>query len=160
MPRGTPGLPYSSTTVSVSRTQHQIFELVRKFGATDFAFTNVHDPDRSAVVFTVQFSEGQKVMVKLEARTKGILRVMAKKRGLNYVRWEPSDRLKEQASMMAWRVLHDEMKARLVAVQYGVIDFVRAFMSDMVSEVEGETFGDKMQRRIEGGMDPARLLEG
>ena len=153
-------LPYQTTKVPVSRTQAAIFEMVRDHGATDFMFTDVNDPSKSGVMFAVRFGEGgPKVTVRLEAKTDGIIREIRKKH--HYTNTGPEYALPEQrerAQMMAWRVLHDEVKARLVAVRYGVIDFVRAFLSDIVPNGNGPTLGDTITAQIERGQDPRRLL--
>jgi len=153
-------LPYQTTKVPVARTQGAIFEMVRAHGATDFMFTDVNDPAKSGVMFAVLFgSNGPKVTVRLEARTDGIVRELRKKSGyMNHDPKHATPEQRERAQMMAWRVMHDEVKARLVAVRYGVIDFVRAFLSDIVQNGNGPTLGDVLTAQIEKGGDPRRLL--
>jgi len=155
-------LPYQTTKVPVSRTQSAIFEMVRAHGATDFMFTDVHDPAKSGVMFAVRFGkDGPKLTVRLEAKTDGIIRELRGKQ--RYTNTDPkyaSPEQREQAQRMAWRVLHDEVKARLVAVRYGVIDFVRAFMADILPAGTNRTIGDRVSQVIETGGDVRKLLPG
>ena len=111
-----------------------------------------------AVIFTRCGDGGGKIRARLRPKIDGVLRELAKKRGLNPAHPKIRDGLLPAAEMIAWRVLHDDLKARLVAVRYGVRDFVQAFLAELVAEGHAETLGDIASREIGNGRGIGRLL--
>lgn len=123
------------TTVPVLRSVQQIQSLVAKFGASEFS--TQYDPatgEPIAIAFKVtdpNLGDGTFLPVALRAPTdvvyKAILRT--KKRTQDKAVQKSA---REQAARVAWRNLHDFVRASLIGVQTGIMSLGEAFMASLV----------------------------
>ena len=146
-----------NTSVSSDRTITQIKSLVERFGADQFAFATEDARamvsfrcTRRVVRFTLPFPSIDDEEFALTAT--GRERSTDAQRGL----WEQECRAK-------WRSLYLLIKALLVAIEDGLIEFDRAFMHDIVTP-NGRTVGEillpDVQRMIESGEPVPLMLTG
>lgn len=121
------------TEVPVSRSAQHIQTLVEKFGALEFGLQ--YDPVTRrpvAVSFRVQDphlvgADAAPLPVALRAPS-GTIYGMIRDRQPNWSR----DRVQDQADRVAWRNLHDFVRASLIAVQTGIMTLGEAFMANLV----------------------------
>src|SRR3990167_1188922 len=121
------------TDVPVTRSVDHIRHLVERFGAMEFGIQ--YDPVSGrpcAVSFKVKDPHvGAGLPVALRAPYETVLKQIldGKKRS-----WD-SDvkaRAKEQAERVAWRNLHDFVRASLIGVQTGIMSLGEAFLANLV----------------------------
>lgn len=134
------------TDVPVSRSVDHIRALVERFGALEFGIEydpNTHLP--VAVNFKVKDPEfGVAVPVSLRAPFERVLKaILDGKRGA----WQADvkARAKDQAQRVAWRNLHDFVRASLIGVQTGIMTLGEAFMASLIVTLPGgqtQRFGE------------------
>ena len=154
-----------TTEVPVRRSVDQIRDLVEKFGASEF--TLQYDPSTGipvAISFKIRDphvgGEPKYLPIALRAPTD---RVELLLRDVSKYSWDAARR-KAQAERVAWRNLHDFVRASLIAVQTGIMDMGEAFMASLVVTLptgEAKRLGElaaegALLRHAEGG----RLLLG
>lgn len=123
-----------TTKVPVSRSVSQVQALVERFGAAEFGIQ--YDPATGrpvAVSFKVRDPHlgGAFLPVALRAPFEVILKQLVDARAFHP---SPSERqrITEQAERVAWRNLHDFVRASLIAVQTGIMSLGEAFMASLV----------------------------
>jgi len=123
------------TDVPVSRSVDQIRQLVERFGAAEFGIQ--YDPGSGepvAVSFRIKdVSIGQFLPVALRAPADAIYKALESRRSQH--RWlTDANRatIRQQARRVAWRNLHDFVRASLIGVQTGIMSLGEAFMASLV----------------------------
>ena len=147
------------TTVPVVRTIAQIHALVERFGAHEW--TVIYERGiPSGVRFAVvdpNVTEGQSVplFVELRAPSDRIAAELKAPRGKR--RWLTTaqrEKAEQQAQRVAWRQLHDFVRASLIAVQSGIMSLGEAFLANVLIRD-----GDGASRRVVEVMQSQRLLQ-
>lgn len=102
----------AETMVSVERSRLEIERLLKRFGADQFGYTSAND--RAQVVFR---AHGRLIRFELPLgmRSQGA-----------------SERERSQADRSAWRALVLSIKAKVVAVESGIVSFEVEFMPQTV----------------------------
>lgn len=125
------------TAVPVTRSVQQIQSLVERFGAAEFGIQ--YDPTSGrpvAVSFKVRdphMAAGDEPVflpVALRAPADAINKALLDKRS-----WPTSAQriaIREKAERVAWRNLHDFVRASLIGVQTGIMSLGEAFMASLV----------------------------
>lgn len=124
------------TSVAVSRSVDQIRQLVERFGAAEFGIQ--YDPASGrpvAVSFKVRdpHVSGEPpafLPVALRAPAETVYKLLLEKKS-----WPTADqraRMQDQAERVAWRNLHDFVRASLIGVQTGIMTLGEAFMANLV----------------------------
>ena len=126
------------TAVPVSRSVDHIRHLVERFGAAEFGIQ--YDPATGrpvAVSFKVRdpgFKDeaGQPVFVPVALRApfETIYKALLDRK--SYPTTDQRNRYREQAERVAWRNLHDFVRASLIGVQTGIMSLGEAFMASVV----------------------------
>lgn len=134
-------MPSLGTQVPVARSVSQIQLLVQKFDAREFR-TSFVDGIPSAVRFTIVdphlagAGKPAEFTVELSAHHEAIYQVLWDRR--RYVPTAAQDAaLKDQARRIAWRQLHDVIRAQLIAVNCGMLTVGEAFMPNLVVVLPG-----------------------
>lgn len=142
------------TDVTPRRSVAQIQDLVERFGARAFEVryherTGEPDRVRFAVVDPhLRSDDGAPLpplTIELRAPTEALERVLRNRR----TRTPKPGAIAEQARRIAWRHLHDVVRASLIGVQDGLLTVGEAFLAHLVVEsADGteETFGAALQR--------------
>lgn len=122
------------TEVAVTRSVDQIRQLVERFGAAEFGIQ--YDP-ASGVPVAVSFKvrdphlSGEApafLPVALRAPSDVIYGLLQKQASWRMDR----SRLRDKANRVAWRNLHDFVRASLIGVQTGIMTLGEAFMANLV----------------------------
>jgi hypothetical protein len=121
------------TSVPVSRSVDQIRQLIERFGAAEFGIQ--YDPATGqpcAVSFKVRDPNlsGDEIAylpVALRAPAEIITKALYKQRST----WS-MEKARAQAERVAWRNLHDFVRASLIGVQTGIMTLGEAFMANLV----------------------------
>lgn len=120
------------TSVPVSRSVDQIRRLVERFGASEFGIQ--YDPTSGlpvAVSFKIKDATlGQFLPVALRAPHDAIYKALVDARSWPTI--QQKERMREQAERVAWRNLHDFVRASLIGVQTGIMSLGEAFMASLV----------------------------
>lgn len=119
------------TKVPVSRSVDQIRSLVERFGAAEFGIQ--YDPAAGvpvAVSFRIKDPHlGGFLPIALRAPSEAIYKAIEPDRWLPEAKKQS---LREQARRVAWRNLHDFVRASLIGVQTGIMSMGEAFMASLV----------------------------
>lgn len=129
-----PADPYSSTQVSVGRSQDQIRDLLRQSGALGVQFDEEWDDPPKCRVRFVWPTETAKVTVRLEVTP---LPPGRAQRGQRTVAADEAQRQRQ-----AWRGLAWYLDSTLKAATFGLIRFEDVFLSFIEDPATGRTIGD------------------
>jgi hypothetical protein len=133
-------MAYETTTVTVERSQGEIRKLLQDRGAARFAFGE--ETDSAGVRWAaVSFTHGAHA-VRMRVPHKPVdERVVRSRltRARTKTREDLERELGEQEAKRIWRVMHWNLKARLVAVDEGVETFEEAFLAHLLNERTGMT---------------------
>jgi hypothetical protein len=152
------------TEVPVSRSIDQIRQLVERFGALGFGIEyDATSGGAVAITFKVKDPKfGVPVPVSLRAPFEQVLKMILDGKRQAY-RSDVKQRAKEVAQRVAWRNLHDFVRASLIGVQTGIMSLGEAFMASLIINLpNGDTrrFGELV---VEGKLlhpDAGRLMLG
>lgn len=139
-------IPNLTTTVPVLRTIQQIHALVERFGADEWTIL-YRDRVAVGVRFAVtdpNIAHVTPLAVELQAPTDRLVAMLRKKkmaraswRGLTKAQEEI---IREQAERVAWRQLHDFVRASLIAVASGIMSLGEAFLANvLLTDKQGRT---------------------
>ena len=147
----------SSTKVSCDRTLLQLKNMLELFGADQFGYAT---SDEQAIV---QFRCSTR-MVRFVLQLPSVDDKEIAFTPTGKVREDNARRtVWEQACRAKWRSLYLLVKALLVAIEDGLIDFDRAFLHDLVTP-NGRTVGEQLmpnvQSMIESGKKATLMLPG
>jgi hypothetical protein len=123
------------TSVPVNRSVDQIRQLVERFGAAEFGLQ--YDPESGrpvAVSFKIRdpHLSGDPVYLPIALRAPY---ETIRKALLDKYSWPTAttrQKVSEQAERVAWRNLHDFVRASLIGVQTGIMSLGEAFMASLV----------------------------
>ena len=144
----------AGTTVPVGRTRDEIERVLARYGATGFAFGQ--DQAGAMVAFTIR-DRHVRFVIPLPTPD---MRGFTHSGGGRPRTKQQADAAWQQAIKARWRALGLIVKAKLEAVDAGVVTFDEEFMAHLVIP-SGQTVGDvvlpQMQTALEGGQLPALL---
>ena len=135
------------TTVSSERSRAEIETILRRYGATSFAY--VSERDRAIVAFQ---ANGRRVKFTLpmpDARERAFTHTVA--RG-SLRSTDQAHQAWEQACRQRWRALALCVKAKLEAVDSGITTFESEFMAHIMLP-DGRTVGEHAAPMIERAYD-------
>lgn len=149
------GAPIASldTGVSVASSVAQIQALVQRFGAAEFTTSYDHATGLPTAVafkvrdphFTPDTGGPQFMPVALRAPCNTVYEMLKARRKVSYMTEAQRTKLREQAERVAWRNLHDFVRASLIGVQTGIMSLGEAFMASLVVTLptgEAKRLGD------------------
>ena len=130
----------SQTSVSVSKSQFEIKELVTKYGADAFQLGETHD--RAAIMFAMNRRQVKFMLPLPDRRDKEFTHHSrgARTEDAAYKSWD-------QACRSRWRALLLCIKAKLEAVKVGITEFDDEFMAHIVMP-DGQTVGQHIKPQI------------
>lgn len=139
--------PYAKGTgVTVSASIDEIRKTVRRFGAG--AFQSGESDDAGMIAFEAQ---GRKVRFRLRLPSRHDRRFTHQKinqfGGESMRKPEAADRVWEQACAESWRALAAVVKAKLVAVEAGIVTFEEEFLAHVIMP-SGRTVHEEISQNI------------
>ncbi len=133
---------YEETNVSVERSQAQIRKLLQKFGVERMRYTSL--PSEALLEF-VRVDKGKPTPYRIVIRPK-------------LKGWSRSvDKELDLAERQVWRVVYWWLKAKLEAIEFGLLEFEREmlpFMLISVSQGRSATVGDVLPKHLQGALSP------
>jgi len=147
---------YWTTSVSVGKSESEIRDLVYRFGASKYAF--IEDWDEGSVIINFMYREypvefrlriDHLVSTRLETQPWNTKRRCSEE---EYIR-----RTNEQAKKTGMRILLNHIKASLIAVEYGLINFEDVFLSNFVTR-SGQTLGEIVVPNLKSVISKPGLL--
>jgi len=132
---------YEETSVSVETSQAQIRKLLQKFGVERMRYTSL--PSEALLEF-VRMDKGKAIPYRITIRPK-----------LKYGRNVDKDL--DRAERQVWRVVMWWLKAKLEAIEFGLLEFEREMLPFMlISDSQGHTstVGDVLPKHLEGALSP------
>lgn len=149
------------TSVSISRSQEQIRELLARFGATRVSFED--DLQRGTQILRFEYpiknpdtKQIGYAPVNFLIEIKGIFDYLRKKK-----RYTKDDVLMKQAKKVAWRHIFDWVKANVNLVEFGMIGFENIFLSyfsRVLPDGRYETLGESIIPSLYSGELFKKLL--
>lgn len=142
------------TAVSPEKSQAEIQQLLKRYGATGFAFG--WEAQRAMVGFTVH-GRGVRFLLELPTDTAAYARTA---RGQRRTPAQQQAALESEVRRL-WRSLALAIKAKLEVVASGIATFDEEFMAHLLLP-DGSTVGDRVVRELDEayarGIAPPRLL--
>lgn len=146
----------TETTVPVSKSRLEIEATLDRYGAESFGY------DRFKHGVEIRFElQGLRVRLRMPLPIRDDKAFTVDTRGYNRSE-SAAERLWEQACRSRWRSLALLVKAKLEAIEIGILSIEEAFLSDVVT-FTGETVGDRilpMVPHIVAGTVPLPLSPG
>lgn len=143
--------PYWGTKVPVSRSINAIQSLVERFGAEEFGFRTTLKGDNPTIDVGFVYMDKP---VRLTVKVRQVAEV--------YLEAKPNANttaVYDKAPRVAMRILHDQVKAILVAVSCGLMDFETAFMPHFITR-SGRTLAEETIPRFDRVLSQPSLLLG
>lgn len=147
---------YASTTdVSSDKSQQEIQRTLRRYDATQFVmgWTN----SRAMIGFVIKDREVRFLLPMPDPNAREFTHTPSKGLRRNAAQQEAEY---EQAVRQRWRALHLVIKAKLEAVEAGIVDFDTEFLGQIVlpnGATVAETVIPRMQQQLDGGGSPNLL---
>jgi hypothetical protein len=142
------------TKVSVEKSQADIQQLLKRYGASGFMFGWDEDQN-GAVIYFRAHGRHVRFWLPLPERREVATTPTGKQRSKAQI-----DKAVEQAERSRWRALHLVIKAKLEAVETGIVSFEDEFLSHIVMP-DRKTVGEHLRPQIadayEHGQMPALL---
>lgn len=141
---------YASTTdVSSERSQQELQRTLRRYGATQFGMG--WNPNAAMVEFVIYDRRVRFMLPMPDAASKEFTHTPSK--GLKRT---PAQReaAYEQAVRQRWRALNLVVKAKLEAVEAGIVDFDTEFLGQIVL-LDGHTVAESVVPRLKSALDGA-----
>jgi hypothetical protein len=129
---------YWDTRVPVSKSQQDIRDMLEKFGAEGFSFSESFKGDgRAAISFVYKGLPAQMQVDPTKVASlylqKNPWNYRKKKSRTEYEKWAV-----QKSKPVAFRVLYHALKAMLIAVEYGVQEFEEVFLAHFVLDAKGK----------------------
>lgn len=148
----------SKTKVPMDRTRSEIESVITKYGATQFGYLN--EPGRAIIVFQCR-ERRIRFVLELPLLTDKQFKTDAKGRTLEGAKqlaaWE-------QATRQKWRALLLSIKAKLEAVNSGIVEFEEEFLAQIIDPETNQTIyqaiREPIKQRYLGNAGGPLLLEG
>jgi hypothetical protein len=148
---------YWSTSVSVSKSEGQLRDMVKRFGATQYCL--LEDWDNNTV--TVQFFY-KNMPVEFRLRIEKLVETRLREEPWTSRKRKSKDKYIEEvhkkAKGVGMRILVHHIKAAFLAVEYGLVEFEEVFLPHFVTKT-GKTLGEVLIPRLKDRLaDPHRKL--
>jgi len=127
-----------TTKVPVSRSLQLIQELLVRAGAQSI-LTDFEQGEAAAISFRIQRGE-RSLGIRLPGNWRGVLQVMTKDPKV-----PRSLKRTDQAKRVAWRTVHDWLRAQLAMVEVGNASMEQVMLSYVVAP-SGETLYERLER--------------
>lgn len=141
------------TTVPVSRSQEAIRKLLRANGCDQMQFGDDFTEQRMFVMFRLVLSDpelGEAMLpVRVPVHLSAIVDLLKRAHPQKYRGQRGSDLAVEQSMRVAWRNVHDWLKASFTAVEVGIITAPEAFLSSVMT-ADGATIGEQLMPHLPG----------
>lgn len=137
---------YDSTKVPVSKSQEELRQLLRKFGAEQFT---MGEGDDWAGVEFVHSDTVVRLRCPIRPFDEEAARAEATEKRVAYA--TIAARYGDHEAARVWRVLVWSVKARLVAVEEGLETFEQAFFSHLVDPVTRRTIWERVRDEVAAG---------
>lgn len=134
----------ADTSVSTDRSIAEIRATVRRYGASDFA--HMEADDRAAIAFTMR---GRRIQFALEMpnpKDRAFTHTEAKRQARTAA---GAREAWEQACRSRWRALALVIKAKLEAVEIGIVVFEDEFLANTIMPGASITFGAAVRSKME-----------
>lgn len=145
----------ANTTVKVEKSRAEIEATLVRYGASSFAYG--WDQRGAMIAFAVAVDEGQQRQVRFHLP----LPARDEKQFTHHSQGErtasAAEGLWEQACRQRWRALALVVKAKLEAVESGIMTFEEEFLSYIVLP-EGQTVGEWVGPQLEDAYDPDKSI--
>ena len=145
----------SQTTVSSDRSRAEIESTLRRYGADGFAYMS--EADRAIIGFRFN-GRTVKFLLPLPDR-KDFERTPDKHLWRSP---EATDKAWEQGTRQRWRALSLCIKAKLEAVEAGIVSFDDEFLAHFVlpgGQTVGQRWGEEYRKMLDGGQSVPLLTE-
>ena len=138
------------TSVSVEKSQADIQQLLKRYGASGFMFG--WDEDQGgAVIYFRAHDRHVRFWLPLPERREVATTPTGRQRSKDQV-----DKAVEQAERSRWRALHLVIKAKLEAVETGIVSFEDEFLSHIVMP-DRKTVGEHLRPQIADAYDTGTM---
>jgi hypothetical protein len=148
---------YWGTKVPVARSETELRKLVQEFGAEKYAV--MEDWKKGSLVVMFEY-HGLPIRFELDV-TKIVERRLEEAPFNNYRRKSEEAyiaEIQEKAKSVGMRILVAQVKASLIAIEYGIFTVEEVFLSHFVTKT-GRTLGQEILSDLPGRlMNPERLL--
>lgn len=140
----------SGTNVSTDQTRSEIERILKRYGATMFAYASAEEPPRAMIEFV---AEQRRVRFLLPLPTRNDPEVThIKSRGYKRKRNESSaQRFWEQQIRQRWRALRLSVLSKLEAVESKITTFEDEFLAHIVDPSTNKTVGEVIKSQIAVG---------
>jgi phospholipase/lecithinase/hemolysin len=139
----------SSTDVSSDKSQQEIQRTLRRYGATRFMMG--WSEDRAMIGFVIRQRQVRFLLPMPDPQAREFTHTPSKGLARSPAQREAEY---EQAVRQRWRALNLVIKAKLEAVEAGIVDFDTEFLGQIVlpnNQTVAETVVPRMQEQLEGG---------
>ncbi|GEP00589.1 hypothetical protein [Methylobacterium haplocladii] len=133
----------ADTSVPMDRSISEIRTTVRRYGATEFA--HMESDDQAAITFTMK---GRRILFRLampDRKSREFTHTEAKRQARSATAAEAAW---EQACRSRWRALALVIKAKLEAVEVGIVVFEDEFLANTVPPGASVTFGETVRESM------------
>lgn len=139
------------TKVSVEKSRSEIERTLGRYGADGFGY--FHDGDRAAIQFRCF---GRKVRFVVQLPDKSERRFTHTPAGRRERHSEDAFKAWEAACRELWRALSLMVKAKLEAVESGIVEFDDEFMAHILMP-DGKTVGDHVRGQISASYETGEM---
>ena len=141
----------SKTSVSSENTRNDIEKTLRRFGAGDFAYASTRDA--AMIAFTASDRQVRFVLRLPDRDSTEFTHTPSTRQRRSA---DAAEREYEQAIRQRWRALLLLVKAKLEAVEAGIVTFESEFLAHVVLP-DGSTVGEQVAPRIEAAYTEGRV---
>ena len=160
-------ISYQSTKVSAGRSKERISQLFHKYSAERFSFEEDIQGERIIIKFIFVPLNGGRLPAIIPIDVKRYVDVLFKKNPhtprMKKDILSHRAMLLEQSKKAVWRIAEHWLKATFEAIEFGIITFEDAFLSNFGYELpngEIKRIGDFAQKILANPQNTIRLLEG
>lgn len=145
-------MPYETTKVSISDSQGDIRGLLWKHGADEFAFREAWLSSQQVAM--AEFVHRQH-LIRIHVPLKDMgeaARAYSRKPNVRKSLIDIFREMQDQEGRRMWRVLYWTIKAKLEAVEEGLVEFDQEFFSYIVDPQTDLTVYERLKPSLEGGV--------
>jgi hypothetical protein len=136
-----------TTEVLAEKSISQIQDKLVAHGARAIMINYTADKEPESMSFIVPTKQGE-VLFRLPANTAAVNRLLEKMKGPRFRSWDVAskERLKAQATRVAWRIIKDWVDAQLAIIETEIVTIEQVFLPYMQVK-DGQTLYDAMVNR-------------
>jgi hypothetical protein len=129
-----------TTEVPVNKTASEIVAVLVESGAREILTQFGEDRKLTGIRFSLETKKGATQIYSLPARTDPVFKILCEQKSYTY----DTDKLKQQAERVAWRLLLRWVQAQLALIQVGMVGVDEVFLPYRQG-VDGRTFWELVQ---------------